>query len=162
MRRPGLFKWGLLIALSAMPPVISAEPESSIHLLLLNGNTGKPMAGVSLFVNPDCGGACVFPDNRMGWTANDAGEIEVPKLPNLHKLRLMKPNDHFTYCQQSENDDVRAINPDSFAVDDILRTGVIAPNTCNRHLGLAPHPGQLIFFLRPLTWWEELKKPPQM
>jgi len=38
----------------------------------------------------------------------------------------------------------------------------VAPNTCNSHLNIQSRPGVLIFFLRPLTWWEQLTKGPQM
>jgi hypothetical protein len=157
-----LLRLGLLLVLSMPALADTADRAPTISILLLDGNSGKPMSGVGLFINPDCGQACVFPGNRFSWTTNSAGEIELPALQNLRKLRLMKPSDNFMYCQESENHNVNIINPDSFAVDDILRTGVKAPNTCNRWISVKPRPGQLIFFLRNLSWWEQLTKGPQM
>jgi len=157
-----LLHWGLLFGLSVSALAHSAERAPSISILLLDGNSGNPMIGVGLFINPDCGQACVFPDNRFSWTTNSAGEIELPAMPNLRRLRVMKPSSNFMYCQESENHNVNIVNPDSFAVEDILRTGVKAPNNCNRGIRVQPRPGQLIFFLRDLTWWEQLTKGPQM
>ena len=157
-----LFRWAFLLALSVSPLTTSGESASAIHILLLDGNSGKPMNDVNLFINPDCERACLFPGNRISWKTNGSGEIEVPNLPDLRRLRLMKPTDYFKYCQDSENHGVSTVNPDSFSVADILRTGLVAPNTCNRGLRVPPRPGQLVFFLRELTWWEQLTKPPQM
>jgi hypothetical protein len=157
-----LLHWSLLLLLSGPAPADTAEHAPIINILLLDGNSGKPLIGVGLFINPDCGRACVFPGDRFSWTTNSAGEIELPTMPNLRRLRLMKPSDKFMYCQESENHHVNIVNPDSFTVDEILRTGVKAPNTCNRRIRAEPRPGQLIFFLRSLTWWEDLTKGPQM
>jgi hypothetical protein len=157
-----LLHWGLLLGLCVSPLADSAERAPSISILLLDGNSGKPMIGVNLFINPDCGQACLFPDNRISWTTDGAGEIELPAMPNLRKLRLMKPTSYFMYCQESENHNVNIVNPDAFVADDILRTGVKAPNNCNRRIRVQARPGQLIFFLRNLTWWEQLTKGPQM
>jgi hypothetical protein len=157
-----LLHWGLLFGLCVSPLAHSAEPAPAISILLLDGNSGNPMPGAGLFIFPECGQACVFPDNRFSWMTNGAGEIELPTMASLRRLRLMKPSDNFMYCQESENHNVNIVNPDSFAVDEILRTGVKAPNTCNRRIRIQPRPGQLIFFLRNLTWWEQLTKGPQM
>jgi hypothetical protein len=39
----------------------------------------------------------------------------------------------------------------------ILQDGYVSPNTCGKATA-SPKPGQLILFVRPLTWWEKLKQ----
>jgi hypothetical protein len=91
-----------------------------------------------------------------------AGRTEVPIIDKLQSLQLMKPSSWFNYCQGTPTSNGALDKDPEFAVDAILRQGMIAPNQCNEHLHLRAQPGELIFFLRPLSWWERLTKPPQM
>jgi hypothetical protein len=74
----------------------------------------------------------------------------------------MMATSDFMYCQDSSEHNIRPLNPDRFSLEDIRRTGVVAPNQCNPHLHSVVQPGQLIFYLRPLTFWETLTKAPRM
>lgn len=152
---------------------ISAQQPATIHVLLLDGNNGKPLKigntgkadaplWLTIFANCGPGHICFFPDKRYSWRVDGDGWTEVPIIENLKSLQLMKPTDQLAYCQGTP-DKYGALDKDpEFAVDEILRRGVVAPNTCNTHLNIQPRPGVLIFFLRPLTWWEQLTKGPQM
>lgn len=161
--------WFLFVAfcVGATP----AQQPAVLHILLLNGNDGKPLtigntgqpgAPLSLTIFANCGHVCFFPDKRFTWAVDNAGRTKVPLIADLKSLMLMKPTSWLAYCQGTP-DKYGALPKDpEFPVDEILRSGVVAPNTCNDHLHLQPQPGQLIFFLRPLSWWEKLTKPPQM
>ena len=164
---------GCLILLLGCAGSSQAQQPATIHVLLLNGNDGKPFkigntgqagAPLSLTIFANCGQGhiCFFPNKRYTWGVDGAGWTEVPVIENLKSLQLMKPTDHLAYCQGTP-DKYGALDRDpEFAVDEILRRGVVAPNTCNSHLNIQSRPGVLIFFLRPLTWWEQLTKGPQM
>jgi hypothetical protein len=39
----------------------------------------------------------------------------------------------------------------------LLQQGIVWPNTCGKATA-SPKPGELILFVRPLTWWEKLKQ----
>ena len=161
----------LVLLISAHDSI--AQQAATIHVLLLDGNNGKPLkigntgktgAPLSLTIFANCGPGhiCFFPDKKFTWGVDGSGWTEVPVIENLKSLQLMKPTDQLVYCQGTP-DKYGALDKDpEFAVDEILRRGVVAPNTCNRHLNIQSHPGVLIFFLRPLTWWEQFTKPPQM
>jgi hypothetical protein len=150
-----------------------AQQPTTIHVLLLNGNNGKPLdignngksgAPLSLVISPNCGsaGICFFPDKRYGWGVDGGGHLELPIIPKLQSVVISRPTSQLMYCQGTP-DKYGALDRDpEFSVDEILRHGIVAPNTCDTHLNIKPQPGQLIFFLRPLSWWEQLMKPPQM
>jgi hypothetical protein len=156
----------VLLGLASPPASAAAAEGGAVRVLLLNGNTGKPMTGVGLNISLSCSGPCVTADGTKlsmgGGAANAEGVIDLPFIPGLRALRPMMTNSNFKYCQDSADHGVAIAHPGSFAADEILRIGVVAPNTCNRFLRIAPQPGQLVFFLRELTAWEQLTRPPQM
>lgn len=154
----------VLFALTAAT-LCTAQQPAVIHILLLNGNDGKPLppdGHYALVIFPWCADShgCLFPDKRFAWNVDSSGRTDVPIFDKLEKLEINRPNSLLVYCQTEVNS-VGVIDP-TFRIDEILQHGIIAPNTCNFHLKLQPHPGELVFFLRPLSWWEKLTKPPQM
>lgn len=140
----------------------AADAPSAPSLLLLNGNTGKPMPGVALFLNPVCDTSCVYPKGPWRATADAAGRMPIPEVANMRAVQVMAATTDYLYCQDSSKHHLRPINPDRFDWDAIRRAGVTALNRCNTHVQSAAIPGQLIFFLRPLSAWERLIKPPAM
>lgn len=153
----------LLIGLGLWPLGALGDPVASIRIRVLNGNNGNPMSGVGLLIDGTCAGPCLFLLHHVAWTTDDAGAIGLPNSDELRMLRL-SANTRVKFCQPTRDADphLRLGGHAEFAVDEILRRGVVAPNECNPRLTFAAHPGELIFFLRPLTWLEELQKPVQM
>ena len=140
----------------------AAAHAASPSLLLLNGNTGNPMPGVPLFLSPVCGMPCVYPKSPWRVTSDATGKLPIPELADLRFLQVMVATTDYMYCQDSGAHNLRPINPDRFDWIAIRQAGVVAPNRCNGHLHVLAEPGQLVFYLRPLTWWEKLSKPPGM
>jgi hypothetical protein len=46
---------------------------------------------------------------------------------------------------------------DQLLNEGVLQQGIATPNTCGKATA-SPEPGDLIIFVRPLTWWEKLKQ----
>ena len=44
-----------------------------------------------------------------------------------------------------------------FSTKRILEQGMVTVNTCGKSK-VTPEPGSVVIFVRPLTWWEELKE----
>jgi hypothetical protein len=44
-----------------------------------------------------------------------------------------------------------------FSIEDVLQHGIVTGNTCGVATA-SPKPGEVILFVRPLTWWEKLKQ----
>ena len=44
-----------------------------------------------------------------------------------------------------------------FSTKQVLQQGVVTANTCSK-VRASPEPGEVILFVRPLTWWEKLKQ----
>jgi hypothetical protein len=39
----------------------------------------------------------------------------------------------------------------------LMREGIVMPNTCGKATA-SPQPGELVIFVRPLSWWEKIKE----
>jgi hypothetical protein len=62
----------------------------------------------------------------------------------------------YALCQKDTRDHswlARSI----FSTDEVLQHGVVTANTCGKATA-AQRPGELVLFVRPLAWWEKLKK----
>jgi hypothetical protein len=44
-----------------------------------------------------------------------------------------------------------------FSTEEVLQHGVVTANTCGKATA-SPKPGEVILFVRPLTWWEKMKQ----
>jgi hypothetical protein len=151
--------------------VARGQQPATIHVLLLNGNDGKPLttgndgragSGASLTIFAECAKVCLFPGNRFSWGVDGEGRTEVPNFPGLLMLEVMKPTSWYVYCEGEEEPDGMLKKEPKYSVSEILEKGVVAENVCNPKLHVPAHPGELVFFLRPLTMWEKLKRGPQM
>jgi len=45
----------------------------------------------------------------------------------------------------------------SFDTKQVLQSGIVSANTCGKAKAL-PTPGEVVLFVRPLSWWEKLKE----
>lgn len=46
---------------------------------------------------------------------------------------------------------------DDFPTKNVLEQGAVTANTCGRATAL-PTPGEIVIFVRPLSWWEKMKQ----
>ena len=78
----------------------------------------------------------------------------VAKLDVPQNARLILSANLYVDCRYS-----KTTGPErpSYLVSDILRSGVLAADTCGK-LKMTPTPGELIFFVRPEHWWEGMKR----
>lgn len=44
-----------------------------------------------------------------------------------------------------------------FSTKQLLQQGYVSPNTCGKATA-SPKPGEMVIFVRPLTWWEGMKE----
>ena len=132
------------------------------------------MVGASSYVNVWVGTerkeAIVIPTDgkgvaRLQLTLNP-GEINIPHSTNNGSIVVNDPvvkysesfhvNAPYVLCV-SKGPSYSWLRSESFSTKEILSHGYASPNTCGKG-PISPHPGQVILFVRPLTWWERLKQ----
>lgn len=162
----GAFFWIIVNAYSA--PYISAQ---GIHIKVLDGRNGKPVSGecVNVWIGQDAASSLLVPTDKSGvalvhlttksteLNAHQSGKacggwgVIEPTLMYADTIGITSGS--YMPCEPHPANSPRL----SFSVQEVLRSGATTTNTCGKIEG-HPQPGELIFFVRPLRWWEKLKR----
>lgn len=160
----------LLLGLGSSAGVLWAQ---TVDIQLLNGRNGRPMAGacVNVWVGKQRKEAMAIPTNengvaRLRLTDNDkeidtnnhwngCGDFGVisPVVKYNDSLRI---NAGYVLCQ-SRSPDQSWLAITDFPMKEVLQHGIATANTCGKATA-SPEPGEVILFVRPLSWWEKLKQ----
>jgi hypothetical protein len=101
---------------------------------------------------------------RLQLTLN-IGEINIPSKDRASTVadhlvvnynESLRINTPYVSCE-SGGSNYSWLRSENFSTKEILQHGYVSPNTCGKATA-SPQPGQVILFVRPLTWWEELKQ----
>lgn len=163
----------VLMAFFLILPRVSLSAQT-IEITLVNGKNGRPMVGASSYVNAWIGTerkeAIAIPTDEKGvarlqLTLNSS-EVNIPNSKNNGSIVVEHPivkydesfriNAPYVLCG-SERSNYSWLRSESFSTKEILSHGYASPNICGKST-ISPHPGQVILFVRPLTWWEKLKQ----
>ncbi|MDE1156277.1 MAG: hypothetical protein PW735_11195 [Acidobacteriaceae bacterium] len=166
----GLLRISVLLLLFCMASVASSQ---TLEILLINGKNGRPMVGESSHVNVWVGtertNAILVPTDKKGiariqLTLDPTAEnipkpgkyasifVEHPILKYDGRLSINVP---YAVCA-SGGSNYSWLGIMNFSTSEILEHGKSSPNTCGKAT-VQPKPGQLILFVRHLSWWEEFK-----
>jgi len=167
----GILKF--LVPLLLILPGVSISAQT-LEIVLVDGRNGRPMVGASSYVNVWVGTerkeAIAIPTDgkgvaRIQLTLN-SGDVNIPNSKNSGSIVLEHPivmydesfriNAPYTLCA-SEGSNYSWLRSENFSTKEVLSHGYVSPNTCGKST-VSPHPGQVILFVRPLTWWEKLKQ----
>jgi hypothetical protein len=146
----------------------------TLEITLVNGRNGRPMVGASSHVNVWVGTAVkeaivIRTDGkgvaRLQLTLN-ASEVNIPDSvfggsivvdhPVVKYDESFRINAPYVLCE-SGGSNYSWLGWENFSTREILHHGYSSPNTCGK-VTVSPQPGQLILFVRPLTWLEKLKQ----
>ena len=142
-----IFEWEfasmLGLAMLVLPAGAIAEP---IIIRVVDGRNGHPITDekLQLWFNSQSGSAMSISTDKNG----------VAKIDSPAGVALLISANLYVDCRYSKQ-----AGPErpTYPVSDIVRSGVLAVNTCGK-LKLLPTPGELIFFVRPEHWWEGMKR----
>jgi hypothetical protein len=146
----------------------------TLEIRLVDGRSGRPMLGASSHVNVWVGKerkeAIVIPTHENGvariqLTLNPS-EVNIPSSKNDGSIVVEHPvvkydesfrvNVPYVLCG-SQRSNYSWLTLGNFSTKEILQHGYASPNTCGK-VTVSPQPGQVVLFVRPLTWWETLKQ----
>lgn len=147
----------------------------TLEIKLVDGRNGRPMVGTSSYVNVWVGTerkeAIAIPTDgngvaRLQLTLNTS-EVNIPNSSNTRGSIVVnhpvvqynesfRVNAPYVLCG-SQGSNYSWLRSENFSTKDILQHGYVSPNTCGKAT-VSPEPGQVILFVRPLSWWEKLKQ----
>jgi hypothetical protein len=169
----------LCIAAALLGTPIRAQ---EIHIRVLNARTGKPISNecVNVSLGAWHGADLIAPTNKeavvvLRMARNEVTADTVSPSP-CERTAIVGPkplpkdvntiaitSDEYVDCQewakvipgQAPKDNLN--RAPSYRIEKILESGVAASNRCGKFRAEAK-PGELIFFVRPRSFWERLKE----
>lgn len=102
---------------------------------------------------------------RLRLTRNNS-EISIRQWKGCGLLGVIDPvvkysesfrvNAGYVLCR-SPKPDYSWLSIQTFSTRDVLQSGMVTANVCG-HAKASPEPGELVVFVRPLTFWEKMKQ----
>jgi hypothetical protein len=143
----------------------------SIQIKLVNGRNGRPIAGahVNVWVGKERKWAMVIPMDKDGVASlvftDKEGEVNVPREDGYGSHVVTNPvvkydedlqiNAPYVLCQPG-TPDYSWLAIRHISTKQVVAQGIVTPNACGKATA-SQTPGELIIFVRPLTWWEKFK-----
>ena len=170
------FCFGFFNFLSTVLLILSAASLSAqtIEIKLVDGRNGRPMVGTSSYVNVWVGterkAAIVVPTDgkgvaRLQLTSNPR-EVNIPNSTNSGSNIVDHPivkydeslqiNAPYVLCEPGGGH-FSWLELKNFSTKEVLDHGYALANTCGK-VTVSPQPGQVVLFVRPLTFWEQMKQ----
>jgi hypothetical protein len=165
-----------LIALLFLASSGSALPAQAVQIKLVNGKTGRPVAGACIGVGTmkDTRMAVYIPTNKDGVAklrvTRKNNEVEIsydPKLGcggNGAINPILKYDD--TLAINTSGHDPSCVFPKgvpkarfkevSFSTNEVIQHGAVSTNTCGK-VTASPQAGEVILFVRPRNFQEKMR-----
>jgi hypothetical protein len=121
-----------------------------IRIKVVNGKNGKPVANLEVQFTTEIPSPPWSPPSLF--TDRD-GEIAV-KVGSFTRMALYTPSLKYAACLTPATKGHVATSP-LYPVSDILSEGISMENNCGR-LRVEATPGEIVYFVRPWTFWETL------
>lgn len=142
--------------------LLSRVNAQTVKIKLVNGRDGQPMAnkwvdlGIGHIVH-----MLTIPTDKDGvasfrLTNEDANVDTSSAKPVVKYSESFRVHAPFALCQP-RGSDYSWLAVMKFATEEVLEHGVVKANTCSR-MTATPVPGEVIIFVRPLSFWEKLKE----
>jgi hypothetical protein len=160
----------MLLVLTVSGAILCAQ---TVTIKLVNGRNGRPMSNsyVNVWVGTTRKKAMVIPTDKDGiarlrLTDND-DEVDLHirgkySGDNVVIDPIVKYDDNFqvnvgfVICHPHAPD-YSWLSITNISTKQLLQQGIVWPNTCGKATA-SPQPGELVIFVRPLSWWEKMKQ----
>jgi hypothetical protein len=165
----------LLVAALALYSSGTALCAQTIEIKLVNGRNGRPIAASCVNVGVGVGNerkkTIAIPTDKDGIArlrlTDKDGEIDIhDRWKDCGLFGVINPvvkyddvlpiNVGYVLCQ-SHTSDYSWLAITDLSTKELLQQGIVTTNTCGRATA-SPKLGEMIIFVRPLSWWEKLKQ----
>lgn len=160
----------LLLTLHSFGTFLRAQ---TIEVKLIDGRNGHPILNtcVNVWVGSRQKDALAIPTDKNGFarlrlTDNDAEVNIQDRWKGCGEFGIINPvvkygssvsvNAGYVLCQRQATD-YSWLAVKDYPTNELVRQGVVTDNTCGKATA-SPRPGELIIFVRPLSFWEKFKQ----
>jgi hypothetical protein len=154
-------------------PAMSLAAQT-LEIKLVDGRNGRPMVGASSYVNVWVGRKR---KEAIAIPTDDKGVARLQLTPNPNEVNIPNSTGHGTIVEKHpvvKYDESFRINAPyvlcgsgdgnqswfelkNFSTKEVLDHGYASANTCGKAT-VSPQPGQVVLFVKPLTFWEKMKQ----
>ncbi|MGA7524506.1 MAG: hypothetical protein WBW84_18790 [Acidobacteriaceae bacterium] len=146
-----------------------------VEIKLVDGRSGRPIVGEASYVDAWVGTerkeAIAIPTDADGVArlrlTNDPGQVNIPNPTRdngsiVVKDPIVKYDDTmaiqvpYALCMRGGSN-YSWLAVQHFSTRELLEHGYVSLNTCGKATALQK-PGEVVLFLRPLSWWERFKE----
>jgi hypothetical protein len=147
--------WGVALLLAAVgQPYLTAQVLLNITVRVLDSRTGQPVPHASIMALLD------RVQGSYVWGHTDGAGIPYVEIGRGVSVMAIHadPTGTFQYttCDAQKG---WLFQTNWYAVSDIMKTGIVAANHCNKRTAVVG-PGEFTLFVRPMHWWEKLRLNP--
>lgn len=139
----------------------NGHPIANKCIYIAVGDNSKPQSGSLLSTQTDVDGAVALQLMDEDLNVNNVSRKLACGLsgvinPAVKYGDTVYIRTGYVLCQQHEPGS-SWLAMTNYSTKQVLQHGIATANTCGK-VTAPPKPGELIVFVRPLTWWEKLKK----
>ena len=168
------FGWLNLLATVLLTMPAMSLAAQTLEIKLVDGRNGGPMVGASAYVNVWVGGerkeAIAIPTDgngvaRLQLTLNP-NEVNIPNSTGHGTIVANHPvvqyddsfriNAPYVLCGAGGGNE-SWLESKNFSTKEVLNHGYASANTCGK-VTVSPQPGQVVLFVRTLTFWEKMRQ----
>jgi hypothetical protein len=136
---------GISVMLAFSGLVSSPVRAQTIQIRVIDGRNGHPISGERLQVSTD--------PNFNNWMQSSTSSDGIATVDVGGGKEIKIASNLFYDCRPFQKDVPRPV----YSVAEILNTGAATANACGK-LKVEPKRGELLFFVRPLHWWEGIRR----
>jgi hypothetical protein len=136
---------------------LPAQTDRTITIRMLDSKTGKPIttSEIELHVGMSQTSAQTagIPPSYVQTDKDGVGEVTFPIAASDIGVYARDGAWGYVNCDCVKD---RPYHEHRYSISEILASGIVAPNRCNKRKFTAK-PGEFIFFVRPMTFWEKFR-----
>ena len=148
----------LLCWMILMCGTLSAQTDRSITIRMLDSKTGQPIttSEIELYVgmSPTSTQTAGTPPHYVRTDKDGVGEASFPI--GATDIGVYARDGAWGYVNCDSVKDRGTYHEHRYSISEILASGIAAPNRCNKRKVIAK-PGEFVFFVRPMTFWEKFR-----
>lgn len=153
-------KWAkLLLFCLAFCSIAFAQSDRSIEVRMLDSKTGQPITTseveVRIRVFQTSGQTKGVPPVYVRPDKEGVGIVNLPSVASDIRVYASYGTANWSFVNCDSVHDRGPIKEHWYSISQILATGIAAPNHCSKSK-ITVKPGEFVFFVRPMTFWEKM------
>ena len=143
------FRVAALLCMVCFCASVHAQDAMTLRVQILNGKTGRPLVNQKIVLMTKTGPPAEAAQRLASEVTDGEGYAALPAVNDPAAAVLVYVEAHQPCSKTAKR---------SFAPTKVRVTGIVSENSCKTRISMYPQPGTLIFFVRPETFLEKMRR----